>query len=99
MATSTIESNAQKIARLEAENLQLKAAAEAAFLPISFKVSVPRAADPSKGDKGSDGGAVSLYGLRRFPVTFWAGEWERLIAAIPDLQDFMEANADSITRR
>lgn len=42
--------------------------------------------------KVSEKGAVSVYGLGRFPVTLYAGQWERLAAALPDIEAFMTAN-------
>lgn len=43
--------------------------------------------------KVSEKGALSLYGLGRFPVTLYRGQWERLIAAQADITTFIEANA------
>lgn len=51
--------------------------------PVTFKV--------------SDKGAVSLYGLQRFPVTLYAPQWERVIAAVPELQKFIKEHADELT--
>ncbi len=42
--------------------------------------------------KVSDKGAVSLYGLGRFPVTLYKGQWERLIGEIDHVRAFIEAN-------
>ncbi len=44
--------------------------------------------------KVSDKGAVSLYGLGRFPVTLYKSQWERLIEAVKSgqVERFMEAN-------
>lgn len=43
--------------------------------------------------KVSDKGALSIYGLGRFPVTLYRGQWERLISAAPEITAFIEANA------
>ena len=43
--------------------------------------------------KVSDKGALSVYGLGRFPVTLYRGQWERLLAAAPQLEAFISANA------
>ena len=43
--------------------------------------------------KVSAKGAISVYGLGRFPVTLYAGQWERLIAASPDITAFATANS------
>lgn len=43
--------------------------------------------------KVSEKGAMSVYGLGRFPVTLYRGQWERLAAAMPQLEAFITANA------
>jgi hypothetical protein len=43
--------------------------------------------------KVSEKGALSVYGLGRFPVTLYSGQWERLIEAVPTIQAFATANA------
>jgi hypothetical protein len=43
--------------------------------------------------KVSEKGALSVYGLGRFPVTLYRGQWERLGEAMPDIAKFIEANA------
>ena len=42
--------------------------------------------------KVSEKGALSVYGLGRFPVTLYRGQWERLLAAEVTLRAFMTAN-------
>lgn len=43
--------------------------------------------------KVSEKGAVSLYGLGRFPVTLYGGQWERLIAEVEHIKAFLATNA------
>jgi hypothetical protein len=43
--------------------------------------------------KVSEKGALSIYGLGRFPITLYAGQWERLLAAKDDIEAFAKANA------
>jgi hypothetical protein len=43
--------------------------------------------------KVSEKGALSVYGLGRFPVTLYAGQWERLFAAKDEIAQFAKANA------
>src|ERR1700761_2798593 len=43
--------------------------------------------------KVSEKGALSVYGLGRFPVTLYRGQWERLLTAKPTLEAFIKANA------
>lgn len=47
--------------------------------------------------KVSEKGALSIYGLGRFPVTLYRGQWERLIAHAPTITAFIEANADRLS--
>lgn len=42
----------------------------------------------------SEKGAVSLYGLRRFPVTFYAAEWEAIAQRMPEILTFINENED-----
>lgn len=44
--------------------------------------------------KVSDKGAMSVYGLGRFPVTLYRSQWERLFAAREQLAAFIKANGD-----
>jgi hypothetical protein len=46
--------------------------------------------------KVSDKGALSVYGLGRFPVTLYRGQWERLIEIIPSLQALVAENASKL---
>lgn len=42
--------------------------------------------------KVSAKGGVQLNGLRRFPVTFYAGEWEVILGMADDIRKFIAAN-------
>jgi len=42
--------------------------------------------------KVSAKGAVSVYGLQRFPVTLYAEQWEALLEKAPSIQAFIKAN-------
>ncbi len=42
--------------------------------------------------KVSDKGAVSVYGLGRFPVTLYYEQWVKLLDRAQDLRDFLEEN-------
>ena len=46
--------------------------------------------------KVSQKGAVSLYGLGRFPVTLYKGQWEQLLAEATNIQEFIEKNAPAL---
>ena len=42
--------------------------------------------------KVSEKGALSLYGMGRFPVTLYRGQWERLLSAKPEIEAFIKTN-------
>jgi len=47
--------------------------------------------------KVTEKGGVSVYGLGRFPVTLYKGQWERLLAAKGEIETFLAANAASLS--
>lgn len=67
-----------EMARLRLENEALRQA-RATGRAISLKV--------------TDKGGLSVYGLGRFPVTLYRGQWEKLLAQAPAIQEFIQANA------
>jgi len=42
--------------------------------------------------KVSEKGAVSVYGLGRFPVTLYLEQWDKLLSHADELRAFIEAN-------
>ena len=46
--------------------------------------------------KVSEKGALSVYGMGRFPVTLYKEQWLRLLAAAEDIKAFIEANQASL---
>ena len=76
------ESVNDELARLRAENEKLKQAAKSAPKDISFKV--------------SQKGAVSVYGMGRFPVTLYKEQWEKLLGRKEDLLQFISDNASDL---
>ena len=42
--------------------------------------------------KVSEKGAVSVYGLGRFPVTLYLEQWNKLLSNVDELKAFIEAN-------
>jgi hypothetical protein len=42
--------------------------------------------------KVSEKGAVSVYGLGRFPVTLYLEQWHKLLSQADELRAFIEAN-------
>ena len=65
-----------ELERLRAENEALKQAKRGSA--VSMKV--------------SEKGAVSVYGLGRFPVTLYQEQWTKLLAMAPEIKTFIEEN-------
>ena len=49
--------------------------------------------------KVSQKGAVSLYGIRRFPVTFYQEEWDRIMGMADDIRSFIAEHEAELTRK
>jgi len=49
-------------------------------------------AKPSGAIKVSAKGAISVYGLGRFPVTLYASQWAALDAKLPEIKQFILDN-------
>jgi hypothetical protein len=47
--------------------------------------------------KVTEKGGVSVYGLGRFPVTLYQGQWKKLLAAMPDLEKFIEEHRHELS--
>jgi hypothetical protein len=67
---------------LQAEIARLKAENETLKQKRSNAVSM----------KVSEKGAVSVYGLGRFPVTLYQEQWQKLLALSDDIKTFIEEN-------
>jgi hypothetical protein len=74
----------EEIERLRAENAKLKQQAVKAGT-LSFRV--------------SEKGAVSVYGLGRFPVTLYQEQWDKLLSQIDELRRFIETNRGSLKKK
>ena len=46
--------------------------------------------------KVSEKGALSVYGMGRFPVTLYKEQWLRLLSMADEIKGFIEANQDSL---
>ena len=46
--------------------------------------------------KVSEKGALSVYGMGRFPVTLYKEQWLRLLEMADDIKAFIEANRESL---
>ncbi len=75
---------AKKLAEMEAENTKLKAAAKSRAQGLRCKVSVK--------------GALSVYGMGRWPVTLYRSQWERLLSdsEVGTIKAFIQANVGSL---
>jgi hypothetical protein len=69
-----------ELERLRAENEALKQSRR----PGSFSMRV------------SEKGAVSVYGLGRFPVTLYKEQWEKLLAMGDDIKAFISENQERL---
>lgn len=47
----------------------------------------------------SQKGAVSLYGIRRFPVTFYADEWELILGQTDEIRAFIREHEGQLKRK
>ena len=47
----------------------------------------------------SEKGAVSVYGLGRFPVTLYQEQWDKLLSASEDLRIFLDANREQLKKK
>lgn len=72
----TPEQMQAELARLQAENTKLKAQSFTTPNKLTLKV--------------SEKGAISLYGLQRFPVTLYAESWEKVLNVAGDIRNFIE---------
>lgn len=72
-----------ELAQLRAENAKLKSGgAKPSRGEISFKV--------------SEKGAVSVYGMGRFPVTLYKEQWIRLLGKSEELKKFIADNGSKL---
>jgi hypothetical protein len=46
--------------------------------------------------KVSEKGALSVYGMGRFPVTLYKEQWLKLLAMGDEIKSFIEANNESL---
>lgn len=49
--------------------------------------------------KVSQKGAVSAYGLGRFPVTLYASQWAKLLSSAPTVASFVVENSDALNHK
>ncbi len=44
-------------------------------------------------------GGVSLYGIRRFPITFYKEEWDQILGMADEIRDFIAENESELKTR
>jgi hypothetical protein len=49
--------------------------------------------------KVSEKGGASLYGIRRFPITFYVEEWNRILDMEPEIRSFLRAHEEELARK
>jgi hypothetical protein len=101
MTEQEIQALRDEIAKLKTANAGLAQTQRVAG-KLTPKVSLPRApGTASPTDKGSEGGAVSVYGLARFPVTLYKEQWLRLLspAFVAEMLAFIKANEDKLSSK
>lgn len=68
---------------------------------IAMVVSMSQAQERKLTMKVSEKGALSVYGLGRFPVTLYAGQWEKLSEFVKagHIAKFIADNAATLSRK
>ncbi len=82
MSDQVVQSSDEILAELERLKAENQSLKRARNAGVTFRVS-PK-------------GAVSVYGLGRFPVTLYMEQWNRLLNAGDQLRTFMQENADKL---
>ena len=49
--------------------------------------------------KVSEKGALSVYGLGRFPVTLYREQWEKLLALADQIREFIRENDGALKKK
>jgi len=73
----------QELVRLREENARLSA----------------NQVKPKTGMKVSEKGALSVYGMGRFPVTLYKSQWKKLLAKAEEIQNFITENDSKLTEK
>lgn len=74
---------------LHAEIERLRAENEALKKPVRGQMSL----------RVSEKGALSVYGLGRFPVTLYREQWEKLLGMTDEIRRFIQDNDSSLKRK
>ena len=74
---------------LQAEIERLRAENETLKKPVRGQMSL----------KVSEKGALSVYGLGRFPVTLYREQWEKLLAMSDQIRQFIQDNTHLLKKK
>jgi hypothetical protein len=74
---------------MQAEIERLRAENEALKKPARGQMSL----------KVSEKGALSVYGLGRFPVTLYREQWEKLLAMADQIREFIQDNTHLLKKK
>jgi hypothetical protein len=74
-----------ELERLKKENEALRAQSRARPGQLTLKV--------------SEKGAVSVYGLGRFPVTLYQEQWNKLLDHVEEIRTFIKANESQLKKK
>jgi len=74
---------------MQAELERLRAENEALKKPTRGQLSL----------KVSEKGALSVYGLGRFPVTLYREQWEKLLGMSEDIRTFIQAHDSDLKKK
>ena len=74
---------------MQAEIERLRAENEALKRPVRGQMSL----------KVSEKGALSVYGLGRFPVTLYREQWEKLLAMADQIRQFIQDNTHLLKKK
>ena len=44
-------------------------------------------------------GCVSIYGIRRFPLSYYADEWDLILGMADEIREFIQQNEGSLKRK
>jgi hypothetical protein len=79
----------QQLAAVKAENEALQAQLDAEKAKHVREVYL----------KVSEKGGASLYGIRRFPITFYVEEWTRILDMEPQIRQFLVDHKGELTTK
>ena len=83
MTPDQVSAMMEEMTRLKMENESLKKVK--GEKPLTMKV--------------SEKGAVSVYGLNRFPVTLYKQQWVKLLEISEEIKEFIATNDDALVEK